>query len=69
MSSAATVQDLFDLISRAAPDRLVVAANADGSGINLTDEEDLVSGIAGSGTNVRTVLPPRTFMGTLKFNF
>jgi len=39
------------------------------SGKNLADSDDLVSGIAGNGTNVRTVLPPREIMGTVKFNF
>ena len=39
------------------------------SGKNLADSDDLVSGIAGAGTNVRTVLPPREIMGTVKFKF
>ena len=39
------------------------------SGKNLADSDDLVSGIAGNGTNVRTVLPPREIMGTVKFKF
>ncbi len=29
---------------------------------NLTDEEDIVSAISGSGTNIRTALPPREYM-------
>ncbi len=36
-------------------------------GKNLTDEEDLVSGIVGGGTNIRTVLPPREWMLTLSY--
>lgn len=32
------------------------------SGTNLTDEDDLFSGIAGSGTNIRTPQPPRMYM-------
>jgi outer membrane receptor protein involved in Fe transport len=34
---------------------------------NLTDEETLVSGIAGNGTNIRTPLPPREYMLTVAY--
>jgi len=37
------------------------------SGTNLDDSEDLYSGIAGNGTNIRTPQPPREYM--LTFNY
>lgn len=37
------------------------------SGTNLNDSEDLYSGIAGNGTNIRTPQPPREYM--LTFNY
>ena len=37
------------------------------SGTNLDDSEDLFSGIAGNGTNIRTPQPPREYM--LTFNY
>ena len=36
---------------------------------NLTDEETLVSGIAGNGTNIRTPLPPREYMLTVAYKY
>jgi len=38
-------------------------------GRNISDEEDIVSGIFGNGVNERTVLPPREWMLTAKFSF
>ncbi len=37
------------------------------SGTNLDDSEDLYSGIAGNGTNIRTVQPPREYMLTFAY--
>jgi len=39
------------------------------SGTNLTDKEDLFSGIAGSGTNIRTPQPPRMYMFTVNYRY
>jgi iron complex outermembrane receptor protein len=39
------------------------------AGTNLTDEEDLYSGIAGGGTNLRTPQRPREYMLTLGFKY
>jgi len=38
-------------------------------GRNISDEEDIVSGIFGNGVNERTVLPPREWMLSAKFSF
>jgi outer membrane receptor protein involved in Fe transport len=38
-------------------------------GKNLSDEENYVSGIAGAGTNIRTVLPPREYMLTATYKY
>ncbi len=37
------------------------------SGTNLNDSEDLFSGIAGNGTNIRTPQPPREYMLTFSY--
>lgn len=37
------------------------------SGKNLTDEEDVVSGIVGNGTNIRNLQEPRTWMFTVNY--
>ena len=39
------------------------------AGTNLTDEEDLYSGIAGGGTNIRTPQRPREYMLTLNYRY
>lgn len=39
------------------------------AGTNLTDEEDLYSGIAGGGTNIRTPQRPREYMLTLSYRY
>jgi len=39
------------------------------TGSNITDSEDLFSGIAGNGTNIRTPQPPREYMLTLSYNY
>lgn len=39
------------------------------SGTNLGDDEDLYSGIAGNGTNIRTPQPPREYMLNVNFNY
>ena len=39
------------------------------TGKNLTNEDDIVSGIAGAGTNIRHALPKREWMVTLRANF
>ena len=39
------------------------------SGTNINDSEDLFSGIAGNGTNIRTPQPPREYMLTLSYNY
>jgi iron complex outermembrane recepter protein len=39
------------------------------SATNITDEEDLYSGIVGSGTNIRTPQPPREWMFTVNYTY
>ncbi len=39
------------------------------SGKNLDDSEDLFSGIAGSGTNIRTPQPPREYMLSVNYSY
>ena len=39
------------------------------SGTNITDEEDLFSGISGSGTNIRTPQPPAEYMLTVNYRY
>jgi iron complex outermembrane receptor protein len=39
------------------------------SGTNITDEEDLYSGIAAQGINIRTPQPPREYMFTVNYRY
>jgi iron complex outermembrane receptor protein len=39
------------------------------SATNITDQEDLYSGIVGSGTNIRTPQPPREWMFTVNYTY
>jgi iron complex outermembrane receptor protein len=39
------------------------------TGTNIADSEDLYSGIAGNGTNIRTPQPPREYMVTVNYTY
>ena len=71
----ATINNVLEIKSYTRYNGRVGIEQADGkwsvilSGKNLDDSEDLFSGIAGNGTNIRTPQPPREYMLSVNYSY
>jgi len=71
----ATINNVLEIDSYTRYNGRIGVEQADGkwsvilSGKNLDDSEDLFSGIAGNGTNIRTPQPPREYMLSVNYSY